>query len=356
VRILRATLILAAALVSTTLSGCREDEVIHKETVSYPDRETIAKHIAVFEREEFVWFLLLSGPEAEVKKQTPVFDEFVRSTRFNEPDNKDAPLIWKEPKEWRKDPPSGGMLRYAGFRIDAKPKELEVAVTRMPVKGFSLLANINRWEKQVNLQTSDRLDELGPNVKVKREKIADQAVTWVDLQGLAVHTVSQPPQPMAKNANNFMPPMQLKKQAGGGKGPFKFETPKGWQEIAPGMVAVNKFRVGDGAKAATVSLTALSGSVGSNLNRWRKEVQLPELSEQDATATAVKMKVAGIDAYYADIANPAGPPASNRTLGVIIPIGQTTWFIKMWGPHDFVGQQKSDFETFVKSIQFLDAR
>ena len=64
------------------------------------------------------------------------------------------------------------------------------------------------------------------------------------------------------------------------------------------------------------------------------------------------LEVAGIKSLYVDIANPAGPPAKNRTLGVIVPMkNRTSFFIKMSGPIDEVERHKAEFETFVKSFK-----
>ncbi len=366
-RILRASLVLAIALLSTSFVGCREEDVIHKETVTFPDRERLHKRVAVFVREDLVWFFLISGPEAEVKKHTPTFDAFVRSAKIDlkfDEKKQEPPVVWEEPKSWRKDHPTGSFLRYAGFRIDAEPKELEVAITRMSAKGFSLLSNVNRWLKQCNVPQAEDEDKFDPRyVTVKRDESHDhKELIWVDVKGLAIHTVSKAPEPMAFKAKNVIPQLQLNK--GGppaGRSPFKYEAPAGWrkQELAPGKFAVDYYKAGDGANIVDVTLTPLGGgggSVGGNINRWLKEMKLKEFpDERDAAGLAKKMKVAGVSAHFVDLANPGGPAHFNRTLAVIVPLGDTSWFIKMWGPHDAVGQNKNAFETFVKSFQ-LDAR
>ena len=67
------------------------------------------------------------------------------------------------------------------------------------------------------------------------------------------------------------------------------------------------------------------------------------------------MRIADIKSDYVEIVNPRGPAAANHTLGVIIPMPETNWVVKMWGPSNLVGQHKNAFETFVKSFK-LDAR
>ena len=77
----------------------------------------------------------------------------------------------------------------------------------------------------------------------------------------------------------------------------------------------------------------------------------PVADENELIKSAVPIKVAGTAAHFVDIANPNGPPALNRILAVIVQIRQETWFIRMSGPHDWVGQNKNAFETFVNSFR-----
>ena len=160
-RFLRACLLLVAGCL-TAIVGCKQDDDdISVTTVTHPDREPIHLRVAAIHpragRDDTIWFFRISGPTAEVAKHVAEFDEFVRSASFaDEKDKKEEPVTWTEPKDWRKDPPGG--MRYAGFRIAAKPKELEVTVTRLPAGDNWLLTNVHRWQKQINLPPASKME------------------------------------------------------------------------------------------------------------------------------------------------------------------------------------------------------
>jgi len=170
-----------------------------------------------------------------------------------------------------------------------------------------------------------------------------------------VHTVTKPAEQLVQNHKEVLPQLPIKDVGGGGSRiPFKYKLPKGWVKKPPRQIAVEVLEATDGKQSAEVTFVALpgdGGGIAGNINRWRKEVQLPGLSEADAIKSAVAMKVAGVASHYVDIANPAGPALKNRTLGVIIPLGERTWFVKMSGPREWVGENKDAFETFVKSLE-----
>ena len=346
-RSLRLTLTLFVGAL-LTLAGCRHEEDIIKETVEHPDREPIRLRVAVMERADSVWFFRMSGPVDLVAAHEKTFEEFVRSVSFDEDEAK-----WTEPKGWKKDPK--GKERYAGFRIDAKPKEMEIAVTRLPLHddGFDLMKNMHRWQKQVHVPLTENHKDL--DKEVKRDKVGAQAVTWVDLRGLGVHTVSKPPEPMAAgNPKKFLPGAMLKKKqaavaAQGDKLPFTYDIPAGWVKKPPRQFILAAFEVKEGNQSAELTLSTLGGSVGGNIKRWRDQVGLPEVTDAEAERQAIERQVAGRNAYYVDLFNKAA--GQKRILGIVIPMGRESLFIKMTGPHEVIGKHMDEFEAFVKSFK-----
>lgn len=348
-RLLRAAWILAAAAL-VAVPGCAPEETVKVETVTHPDREPIRLRIALLRRPEIIWVIRLSGPDVQVREQTPSFDAFVRSARFEDKD--EPPVKFAEPKEWKKDPPGG--MRFAGYRIETKPKPLEVTVSRFGAEDFSLIKNVHRWQKQVNAPLTESIDDLKPPL-VSEEKLGDLSITWIELTGLGVHTVSKPIDLAAAPKPRALPQIPMKKPAGGGNVPFKYVVPDTWKQTQPGQFAAEAYEVSDGKNKAVVTLTPAAGDLAANINRWRAQVELPELPDAEIHRALAELPIPGIKNHYVDLANPRGPASKNRTLGVIIPLGEATWFIKMIGPLDWVGQNKTAFETFVKSFK-RDAR
>jgi hypothetical protein len=114
----------------------------------------------------------------------------------------------------------------------------------------------------------------------------------------------------------------------------------------------------DGKKMAKVTITALGGGgggIGANVVRWREQVGLPKPNEADLSKELKMLSIAGKDAPFVDFDNPSSPKADNRIVGLILPLDDATWFIKMIGPSELVGREKANFESFVQSFK-LGAR
>ncbi len=134
-------------------------------------------------------------------------------------------------------------------------------------------------------------------------------------------------------------------------------TPAGWTEVPPSEMRVASFKVtGAGGEQADVSVIPLPGMAGTdsaNVNRWRGQVGLSVLTDDELQKAADNIEASGQPAQLYDISgtNPAGGSAE-RILGVIQHRDNTAWFYKMTGDADLVEKQKPAFVEFLKSLNF----
>jgi len=136
-----------------------------------------------------------------------------------------------------------------------------------------------------------------------------------------------------------------------------WKTPAGWTEMPPGEMRVASFKVaGNDGKKADVSVIPLPGMAGTdaaNVNRWRGQVGLSPMLDDELQKAAENVEAGGQPAQLYDIAgtNP-GNGGAERILGVIQHRDGMAWFYKMTGDADLVEQQKPAFVEFLKSLNF----
>jgi hypothetical protein len=138
---------------------------------------------------------------------------------------------------------------------------------------------------------------------------------------------------------------------------LQWKLPQGWQEVPPGQMRAASFKLMDkDAKQADVSVVPLPGLAGgdlANVNRWREQVSLPSVQEEDLPKLAQAVEIAGQTAQLYDLAGTnAGSGEKTRILAAVLKREGSAWFFKMTGEDALVAQQKPAFVEFLKSVSF----
>jgi hypothetical protein len=133
-------------------------------------------------------------------------------------------------------------------------------------------------------------------------------------------------------------------------------APAHWQsKPATSMRKATYTLAADGAEAE-LAITAFPGDVGgdlANVNRWRGQVGLGNLSAAELAGATQHLDVNGLHLTVVDYTG-QGASAGQRLLGAIVPIDAKpteTWFFKLSGPAALLGRERDAFLEFLKSIR-----
>lgn len=142
-----------------------------------------------------------------------------------------------------------------------------------------------------------------------------------------------------------------------GQPKLHWTLPEGWTQVAPGDMSIATFKVQSQNNAeAEVSVVPLPGPAGgqdANVNRWRRQIGLPEATPDEVEKMAETVQAGDQTAKLYDIAGQGSN--TKRILGVIQERSGMTWFFKMMGDASLVEQQKPSFLAFLKSLTFAAA-
>lgn len=379
-----------ALCVATVLSvGCRpQDEIrayntpkeeaprvqpVANETGAASDRMLAA----VLPDGERAWFFKVTGPIGEVDQAAADIEKFFASIR---PAADKPHPEWSVPTGWQEVAGSG--MRAATILIPIGAKPLDLSVTPLPWRGApgELLSNVNRWRGQMQLPP---VDEAGLAKDVSEISVGDAKLTIVDLRGkfqsgsmnspfAGGAADGQPPfaSPAASAANSNElpaghPPVAVTANppttTSGSTAPFKFDLPEGWQARPAGGMRKVDLLVQQGDKSAV--FTAIDFPADSppmmsdpiaNVRRWRGEVGLPPLSDEEIKATMRPVEIDGSRAMFVEAVPDNGQPQAERaTMAAMFTRGDSIWFFKLSGDRDAVAAQKDKFERFLKSVRFV---
>ncbi|HEY0255976.1 MAG TPA: hypothetical protein VGC39_00935 [Candidatus Methylacidiphilales bacterium] len=99
------------------------------------------------------------------------------------------------------------------------------------------------------------------------------------------------------------------------------------------------------------------GGLLANVNRWRGQLGLGTLGENDLSPIVQSLDVPGGKATLVDFTGAdATTHAPMRLVGVIVSQNGQTWFYKLMGAEPIVARQKDAFIKFIQSANYANAR
>ena len=138
----------------------------------------------------------------------------------------------------------------------------------------------------------------------------------------------------------------------------KFTPPDSWQpgqikEMRRAAFVVTK---DDQEAIITVSdLPMIAADRLMNVNRWRKEVELKQITAAELDAHIEPIEIDGVAGDYVEMVMPEGASPREMILGAIVDGTYRIWFFKLHGNHALAEQERERFKEFVRSAKVVSA-
>ncbi|WP_298861300.1 hypothetical protein [uncultured Gimesia sp.] len=303
------------------------------------------------------WFFKMTGTPDQVKAEFEPFVEFLKSITM-----KAGKPAWKLPENWVQEP--GSSMRFATLKVKDSQPAVELSVIPLPASDSletDLLSNINRWRGQVGLSniTAKEIKAASDTPALDTElftlKDQDQSLTVVSLKGLmAGNPMSRAPFASGMRVGAAKPtPSPAPKPATSSA--LKYDTPKGWQPGRSGGMRKAGFNITAGDETGEVTVIDLAKAANPlllNINRWRGQVGLKDISEADLPKNSEQLKVGDLEATYVKLIGPESAKPRKAILGAILYRNELAWFVKFTGPAKLAEQEETNFKQFLQSIRF----
>lgn len=308
-------------------------------------------------------------------------------------------LTWKVPAGWEEAAP--GEMRLASFRVRGKDSEqADVGVFPLPGMAGTDVDNVNRWRGQVGQPalSAEELDKGAEAVSVDGmvAKVYEQAgenpgsgektrilgailrregVAWFFkmtgpdelvaqqrpafrefLESLKFSEAKTELPPDHPPINMSAAPAASSSSSGEASQP-RWQVPEGWTEAPAGQFLVAKFGL-PGVELAKASVnvsmsTGDGGGLAGNVNRWRRQLGLPDVSEEDIRRSVTAVETQGGKASLVELSGTdARSGEKAKVIGALVPRQGRTWFYKLMGPEAAVEQQRDSFVGFIRSATY----
>lgn len=130
-------------------------------------------------------------------------------------------------------------------------------------------------------------------------------------------------------------------------------APAHWTAKPASAMRKGSFAIKDGDAEADLSITSFPGDTGgllANLNRWRGQISLPPLTQDQLNANREHVDIGPLHVDVVDFVGTAnGSPV--RIIGAVVPLEGETWFFKLMGPDALVAREKAAFREFLGSVR-----
>ncbi len=130
-------------------------------------------------------------------------------------------------------------------------------------------------------------------------------------------------------------------------------APAHWTAKPASAMRKGSFAIKDGDAEADLSITAFPGDTGgllANLNRWRGQIALPPLTQDQLNANREHVDIGPLHVDVVDFAGTAGGTPT-RIIGAVVPLEGETWFFKLMGPDALVAREKTAFREFLATVR-----
>ena len=128
----------------------------------------------------------------------------------------------------------------------------------------------------------------------------------------------------------------------------KWQVPSQWKELPARQMQVARFAIPErGAAQAEVFVSVFPNDTGgtlANVNRWRKQLGLDAITEEDLPSLVKPLDPAKPEAMLVELTN-----KDKKLLGAIVHRGESYWFYKLLGDSEAVAPEKESFVAFAKS-------
>ena len=279
----------------------------------------VAYVIPSVSKQWFVKAMIYSGEEKQV---TPLMKLLAKTLIIDE--NRLEACQFDLPKGWSEE--KGGAMIYATLRH----VNLKSRVTISTASG-SLLDNVNRWGHQL------QLPPLEPN------QMSSVAIP-MSINGRFAVVVSLVSEKLKARRKSIREGKDIKENCYA----FSYAYNPKWKNMGKsGMRVVNL--LASTCQVSAIALPKAYQQVTANVNRWRRQVGLSDLSAQAITDSKVAVSVNGKSASLWQIKGKA-----QTILITMVTFGEKVWFLKMIGPSAEVTAEKAAYFTFLNSIAFKE--
>ncbi|MEM6329848.1 MAG: hypothetical protein AAF790_06330, partial [Planctomycetota bacterium] len=323
---------------------------------------------AIVRGEPQAWFFKFTAPVEDAEKVASGVNAFFDSIAIGAAD---AEPTWTLPPGWQADGPR--QMRLATLRVPIAgpettagdtetganaPAPAELSVIGLPAGSdwqAYLLANVNRWRGQMQLPPLDRAtlaEQARPLKGAPDGSVAIELRGWFNDAGMRAPfagagrpTTRQPPAAGPPRLPAAAPAAPRRAASA-----MTSDPPESWVDLGQRPMRVKTYRI-DATPTAEVVVSAWPAAAQMskllpNINRWRGQVGLPNLTAEELGPATEPVEIDGVDSVLTVCQG-----AERSMMAAVSVRGDKVWFFKLTGGAEAASAHRDRFVQWLGTIR-----
>ncbi len=130
-----------------------------------------------------------------------------------------------------------------------------------------------------------------------------------------------------------------------------WQAPEDWKEEQAGQFLTAAYALPSGGRVTVSKLAGDGGGLAANLNRWRGQVGLKPVAENDVSGQPLKIADSEEVMQLFNLTSVDSAAEAEGILAGILPLKSETWYFKFTGPVGVLRQSDVAFAEFLRSVR-----
>lgn len=135
-----------------------------------------------------------------------------------------------------------------------------------------------------------------------------------------------------------------------------WQVPGDWTAEKAGQFATAAYGLPGGGKVTVSKLAGDGGGLAANINRWRGQVGLKPLGDQDASGQPLRIADSTEEMQLFNLTSVDSVADSPGILAGVLPLRTETWYFKFSGPVGVLRKSEGVFAEFLRSVRIAGSQ
>ncbi len=173
---------------------------------------------------------------------------------------------------------------------------------------------------------------------------------------VATDSTAENPAPPAVHPSGAAPKEEDPHDHAAHSGSVVWQTPEDWKQENASQFLTAAYALPGGGRVTVSKLAGDGGGLAANLNRWRGQVGLKPLADNEVTGQPLKIADSQEEMLLFNLTSADSAADAEGILAGVLPLKTETWYFKFTGPVGVLRKTEGVFAEFLRSVRLAGSQ